>query len=52
MCGVSFTGEQHMLKLNILETVLGNYLRDTIPSMLRGYYSTNVAEWLRRLFNF
>lgn len=52
MCGVSFTGYQHDLKLSILETVLGNQLTDTIPSMLRGYYSSGVAEWLRRLFNF
>ena len=52
LCGVSFTGYQFELKLNILKSIMGNYLSDTIPSMLRGYYSTNVAEWLRRLFNF
>lgn len=52
MCGVSFTGDQLQLKLNILRAITGNYLTDTAPSMLRGYYSSNVANWLRKLFNF
>ena len=52
ICGVSFTGDQFQLKLNILKTLFGNYLTDTIPSMLRGYYSSTPAEWLRKFFNF
>lgn len=52
MCGVSFTGYAFDLKLHILETVVGNYITDTVPSMLRSYYSSNVADWLRKFFTF
>lgn len=52
LCGVSFTGDQIRLKLGIASAILSNQITDTIPSILRGYYSTNVASWLRSLFNF
>lgn len=52
MCGISFTGDQIALKLNIAQAVLGNYVMETIPSMLRGYYDTGVASFLRNVFNF
>lgn len=52
LCGISFTGDQIKLKLGILRTLIGNEITDTIPSMLRGYYSSGVANFLRQLFNY
>ena len=52
MCGVSFTGNGIELKLATVKALLGSYLADTIPSMLRGYYSSGVANWLRKLMTF
>lgn len=52
MCGVSFTGNQLMLKLSVLKTLLRNEITDTIPSLLRSYYSSTMAETIRKLFNF
>lgn len=52
ICGISFTGDQIRLKLGIASAILTNQITDTIPSLLRGYYSTDVANWLRSLFNF
>ena len=52
ICGISFTGDQIRLKLGIASALLTNQITDTVPSILRGYYSTDVANWLRSLFNF
>lgn len=53
MCGLSFTGtDVWKMKAEIFATMFGNYMTDTVPSMLRGYYSSNVANWLRKLFTF
>lgn len=52
MCGVSFIGSGWELKLATVKALMTNYITDTIPSMLRGYYSSDVANWLRKLFNF
>lgn len=53
MCGLSFTGtDVWKLKAEIAMTMFGDYALDTIPSMLRGYYSSNVANWLRKIFTF
>ena len=52
MVGVSFTGSSLELKLNPISAMLSNYLTDTIPSMLRGYYSSDIANWLRQMMTF
>lgn len=52
LCGISFTGDQIRLKLGILRSLIGNEITDTIPSMLRGYYSSGVANFLRTIFNY
>lgn len=52
LCGISFTGDQIKLKLGILRSLIGNEITDTIPSMLRGYYSSGVANFLRSIFNY
>lgn len=52
MTGVSFTGDSIKLKLATVQALLGSYLADTIPSMLRGYYSSDLANWLRKLVTF
>jgi hypothetical protein len=52
MCGISFEGNQLELKKDIIESLGVNAITDTIPSMLRGFYSSAVANWLRKLFNY
>jgi hypothetical protein len=53
MCGISFTGNTVWdLKLNLLKILGGNYITDTIPSMLRSFYSSGIANAARKFFNF
>ena len=52
MCGVSFTGDQMEIKAEVAMALLSTTITDTIPSMLRGYYSSPMANWLRNVFTF
>ena len=52
MCGVSFTGDQMEIKAEVAMSLLSTTITDTIPSMLRGYYSSPMANWLREIFQF
>ena len=52
MCGVSFTGDQMEIKAEVAKSLLGTSITDTLPTMLRSYYSSPVANWLRNVFTF
>lgn len=51
MCGISFVGNQMKLKGNIIMTLLTDRVTNVIPSLLRGYYDSSVANFMRRIYN-
>ena len=51
MCGISFVGNQMELKANILATLAGTRVTNVIPSLVRGFYDSTIANVMRGLFN-
>lgn len=52
MCGVSFLEPNLDTKLRVLTAMGMNAVTGAVPSMLRSIYSSDLANWARRLFAF
>lgn len=52
MCGVSFLEPNLDTKWDVIKAMGSNTITGAVPSMLRSIYSSDLANWARRLFTF